>query len=74
MGCHLNRRKSHLCFTGNLQPNTGWEQQRNVDDLFRALGLKDMGKSNIMRICQELDHLAPAFRNQPLEGEYPWRG
>ena len=45
---------------------------RKVDDLVRALGLKGISKSKVSRICQELDELVTAFRNRPLEGEYPY--
>jgi putative transposase len=45
---------------------------RKVDDLVRALGLKGMSKSKVSRICQELDELVTAFRQRPLEGDYPY--
>jgi transposase-like protein len=44
---------------------------RQVDDLVRALGLKGISKSKVSRICQGLDELVTAFRQRPLEGDYP---
>lgn len=45
---------------------------RKVDDLLKALGLTGIDKSKVSRICKELDELVEQFRNQPLEGEYPY--
>lgn len=45
---------------------------RKVDDLVRALGLKGVSKSKVSRICQELDELVTAFRQRPLDGDYPY--
>jgi transposase-like protein len=45
---------------------------RKVDDLVRALGLKGISKSKVSRICQGLDELVTAFRQRPLEGDYPY--
>jgi transposase-like protein len=43
-----------------------------VDDLVRALGLEGVSRSEVSRICQELDEAMERFRNRPLEGEYPY--
>jgi putative transposase len=47
---------------------------RKVDDLLRALGLDGMSKSEVSRICAELDGEVTAFRSRGLEGEhlYVW--
>jgi transposase-like protein len=45
---------------------------RKVDDLVKALGLDGMSKSEVSRICAELDPLVDAFRTRPLTGEYPY--
>jgi len=45
---------------------------RKVDELLRALGLTGVDKSKVSRMCRELDELVEAFRNSPLEGEYPY--
>jgi transposase-like protein len=45
---------------------------RKVDDLVKALGLDGMSKSEVSRICAELDPVVEAFRTRPLSGEYPY--
>lgn len=45
---------------------------RKVDELVQALGLSGVDKSKVSRICKELDGLVRDFRQQPLEGEYPY--
>src|SRR5690606_6726244 len=45
---------------------------RKVDDLVRALGLDGISKSEVSRLCAELDEQMERFRNRPLEGEYPY--
>src|SRR5690606_4004070 len=45
---------------------------RKVDDLVQALGLEGVSKSEVSRICQELDEKMAQFRNRPLDGEYPY--
>ncbi len=45
---------------------------RKVDDLVRALGLEGISKSQVSRICSELDSEVEAFRNRPIEGEHPY--
>jgi putative transposase len=43
---------------------------RKVDDLVKALGLDGISKSEVSRICGELDPLVAAFRTRPLTGEH----
>ena len=46
---------------------------RKVDDLVKALGAHSgISKSEVSRICAELDGELEAFRNRPLEGEFPY--
>ena len=45
---------------------------RKVDDLVRALGLDGMSKSEVSRVCAELDGEVAAFRSRGLEGEHPY--
>jgi putative transposase len=45
---------------------------RKVDNLMQALGLTGVSKSEVSRVCGELDELVSAFRNRPLNGEYPY--
>jgi putative transposase len=41
---------------------------RRVDDLMQALGLDGISKSQVSRICQELDTEVARFRARPLAG------
>jgi len=45
---------------------------RKVDHLLQSLGLTGIDKSKVSRICKELDEVVRAFRERPLEGEYPY--
>jgi transposase-like protein len=45
---------------------------RKVDDLVKALGLDGISKSEVSRICGELDPVVEAFRTRPLVGEHPY--
>jgi putative transposase len=45
---------------------------RKVDDLLKALGLDGMSKSEVSRICVELDSEVQAFRSRAITGEHPY--
>ena len=45
---------------------------RSVDSLVRALGMGGVSKSQISRLCAEIDERVQAFLNRPLEGSYPY--
>jgi transposase-like protein len=45
---------------------------RKVDDLLKALGMDGMSKSEVSRICVELDTEVEAFRNRQITGEHPY--
>ena len=45
---------------------------RRVDDLVKALGLDGISKSQVSRICAELDAEIQRFRSRRLEGAYPY--
>ena len=45
---------------------------RRVDDLVKALGLDGISKSQVSRLCQELDTEVERFRTRKLEGNYPY--
>jgi transposase-like protein len=45
---------------------------RKVDDLVKALGLDGISKSEVSRICTELDPVVEAFRTRPLTGDYAY--
>ena len=46
---------------------------RRVDDLVKALGCKGISKSQVSRICQELDEVVESFLGRSLDGlAYPY--
>lgn len=45
---------------------------RSVDSLVRALGMGGVSKSQVSRLCKEIDERVQAFLNRPLEGPYPY--
>jgi transposase-like protein len=45
---------------------------RRVEDLVQALGLTGISKSQVSRLCQELDAEVERFRTRPLSGSYPY--
>src|ERR1700674_5231752 len=48
---------------------------RSVDELVRAMGMTGISKSQVSRLCGEIDGKIAAFLDRPLEGEWPyvWR-
>jgi len=45
---------------------------RKVDELVKALGMEGISKSQVSRLCEELDEEVQRFRGRPLEGPYPY--
>jgi putative transposase len=45
---------------------------RRVDDLVKALGLDGISKSQVSRLCEELDTEVERFRSRKLDGNYPY--
>lgn len=45
---------------------------RSVDDLVKALGMTGISKSQVSRLCGEIDDKVHTFLNRPLEGEWPY--
>jgi putative transposase len=45
---------------------------RKVDELVKALGMAGISKSQVSRLCEELDEEVERFRGRPLEGAYPY--
>src|ERR687883_105460 len=45
---------------------------RRVDDLVQALGMQGISKSQVSRLCGELDKEVQRFRSRTLEGPYPY--
>jgi putative transposase len=45
---------------------------RSVDDLVKAMGMTGISKSQVSRLCGELDERVGAFLNRPIEGDWPY--
>ncbi len=45
---------------------------RSVDDLVKALGMTGISKSQVSRLCEEIDERVNAFLERPLEGDWPY--
>jgi putative transposase len=45
---------------------------RSVDDLVKALGMTGISKSQVSRLCQEIDERVKAFLDRPIEGDWPY--
>lgn len=45
---------------------------RRVDELVKSLGMTGISKSQVSRLCQELDATVERFRSRRLDGTYPY--
>src|SRR3954463_15562930 len=45
---------------------------RRVDELVQALGMTGISKSQVSRLCKELDSEVERFRTRRLDGPYPY--
>jgi putative transposase len=45
---------------------------RSVDDLVRAMGLDGISKSQVSRLCAEIDGRVQDFLARPIEGDWPY--
>ncbi len=45
---------------------------RSVDELVRAMGMTGISKSQVSRLCGEIDDKVAVFLNRPLEGDWPY--
>src|SRR6267142_446638 len=45
---------------------------RSVDELVKALGMTGVSKSQVSRLCGELDERVGAFLNRQIEGDWPY--
>src|SRR5476649_1805931 len=45
---------------------------RSVDDLVKAMGMSGVSKSQVSRLCEEIDVRVNEFLNRPLEGDWPY--
>jgi putative transposase len=45
---------------------------RSVDELVKAMGMSGISKSQVSRLCVEIDERVGAFLNRPIEGDWPY--
>jgi putative transposase len=45
---------------------------RSVDDLVKAMGMSGVSKSQVSRLCGEIDDKIKTFLDRPLEGDWPY--
>jgi len=45
---------------------------RSVDELVKAMGMSGISKSQVSRLCAEIDERVGAFLNRPIEGDWPY--
>jgi transposase-like protein len=45
---------------------------RSVDDLVKAMGMSGISKSQVSRLCSEIDGKIATFLDRPLEGDWPY--
>jgi len=45
---------------------------RSVDELVKAMGMSGVSKSQVSRLCEEIDERVKAFLARPIEGDWPY--
>jgi len=45
---------------------------RSVDDLVQAMGMSAISKSQVSRLCAEIDERVQTFLHRPIEGDWPY--
>jgi putative transposase len=45
---------------------------RSVDELVKAMGMSGISKSQVSRLCEEIDERVQAFLGRPIEGDWPY--
>ena len=45
---------------------------RSVDDLVQAMGCSGVSKSQVSRLCADIDERVQAFLHRPIEGDWPY--
>ena len=45
---------------------------RSVDSLVKALGMSGIGRTQVSRLCAEIDERVQQFLNRPIEGDWPY--
>ena len=45
---------------------------RSVDELVKAMGMTGISRSQVSRLCEDIDERVKTFLNRPLEGSWPY--
>ena len=45
---------------------------RSVDELVKVMGMSGISKSQLSRLCADIDERVNAFLNRPIEGDWPY--
>lgn len=45
---------------------------RSVDELVKAMGMSGVSKSQVSRLCEEIDERVQVFLQRPIEGDWPY--
>ena len=67
------RKVSEKALIGVIQEAwIGGVSTRRVDELVQAMGLSGTSKSQVSKLCKEIDERVHAFLDRPLAGEWPY--
>jgi hypothetical protein len=50
----------------------GGVSTRRVDELVQAMGLSGISKSQVSKLCKDIDERVSAFLDRPIDGEWPY--
>ena len=50
----------------------GGVSTRRVDELVQAMGLAGISKSQVSKLCKDIDERVNAFLERPIDGEWPY--
>ena len=50
----------------------GGVSTRRVDELVQAMGLAGISKSQVSKLCKDIDERINAFLDRPIDGEWPY--
>jgi putative transposase len=69
------RKVSEKALIGVIQEAwIGGVSTRRVDVLVQAMGLSGISKSQVSKLCKDIDERVHAFLDRPLVGEWPYLG
>ena len=72
-GCLEPRRTAEKALTAVIQEAyIQGISTRSVDDLVKAMGMTGVSKSQVSRLCEEIDERVQTFLNRPIEGDWPY--